>query len=129
MKLSESQKLTLIILAAIITRVFTLLTGKPDFVGWFNHSYYYFVEVRGLLTEGSLPYKDMPLLFYLYALVAKILSGFGMEVNTAIVAATRSIMCIIPSLIPIPIYILVKRINGQNSIQRRSYFFPLTRSG
>ncbi len=55
-ELKESSKLLLIILAAIITRVFTLWLGRPEFAGWFNHTYYYFVEVRGLLEQGSLPY-------------------------------------------------------------------------
>ena len=51
----ELKRLLLIVLAAVIVRVFTLWIGKPEFTGWLNHTYYYFVQVRGLLADGTLP--------------------------------------------------------------------------
>ncbi len=122
-----------IVLAAILIRTFFLWIGRPEFVGWFNHTYYYFVETRGILDNGTLPYPDMPLLFYLYAVTAKILSWGGMEVNRAIVSSTRFWMCILPSLIPVPVYLTFKNIYRNPSLNWRvwaltgiSAFLPLT---
>ena len=125
--------LGIIIAAAVLARVLFIWVGRPEFVGWFNHTYYYYVEVRGLLEEGQLPYPDMPLLFYLYALVAKVFILAGTETDAAIVQATRLCMSIIPALIPIPVYLLLKRIAGHRALPRRWWilvaaagFLPLT---
>ena len=112
MRLKERYSLILIILPSVLIRIYTLWIGKPEFSGWLNHTYYYFVQVRGLLEQGSLPYADMPFLFLLYAVAAKIISAAGIDMNTAIVSSTRIFMCIIPSLIPISIYKIVKILNG-----------------
>ncbi len=132
-KWQESNKLLLTVLAATATRVFTLWIDKAEFAGWLNHTTYYFVQVRGLLQHGTLAYKDMPLLFYLYGMVAKGFGVLGVEQNDAIVISTRLIMCLAPSLIAIPIYHIVKRINGQLPIQRNQWiliflagFLPLS---
>ncbi len=106
----------IILLAAIAVRVLFLWVSRPEFVGWFNHTYYYYVETRGLLTEGRLPYPDMPLLFYLYALTAKILSWLGLEGNAAVVTATRFWMCVIPSVTAVVVYLAAKNINEQEAL-------------
>ncbi|MCB0636840.1 MAG: hypothetical protein KDC54_09505 [Lewinella sp.] len=125
--------LGVIIALAIVARLLFLWAGRPEFVGWFNHTYYYYVEVRGLLLQGALPYSDMPLLFYLYAGTARLLSGVGMELSAAIVAATRFWMCIIPSLIPLPVYATLRLINQGRKLDFHlwalvvaSGFLPLT---
>lgn len=106
-----------IILAAGAVRVGTLWVGKPAFSGWFNHVYYYFVQVRGLLTDGVLPYPDMPLLFYLDAAVATVLHLAGMPLETAVIAATRLVMCLIAAAMPIPLYALVRELNGDRPLR------------
>lgn len=133
LKLTETRKLLLIILGAIATRVFTLWIGKPAFSGWLNHTYYYFVQVRGVLSQGGLPYADMPFLFYVYGFVAEILCVFGVAQATAIVSATRLVMCLVLALVPIPFYFLIKRINEDQPIQGNQWilifisgFLPLT---
>lgn len=111
MSRKDAITLLLIITAGVITRMFAIWIDRPEFVGWFNHTYYYYVEVRGLLQSGSLPYNDMPLLFYIYALVATVFQWFGMAENAAIVNATRLVMSIVPALIPVAIYGIVKQLN------------------
>ena len=130
---SDKFILGLIVLTAIMVRVFTIWIGRPEFVGWFNHTYYYYVEVKGLLESGKLPFPDMPLLFYLYAFTAKIFSAFGMGFNTAVVNATRFWMSIIPSLIAIPVYFTIKEIYHKKELNKQAWgiilvsaFLPLS---
>jgi len=122
-----------IILLAITCRVFFLWIGRPEFVGWFNHTYYYYVQTKGLLEKGTLPFSDMPLLFYLYAFTSKLFIWFGADAHTAIINSTRFWMCIIPSLIPIPTFLIFKSISHQKHLDKwlwalvfSSAFLPLT---
>ena len=113
--------LTLIILVAFLTRLVLLWVGRPEFVGWFNHTYYYYVETRGLISSGALPYPDMPLLFHLYASTAKFLSWVGIAQNTAVVSATRFWMCLVPSLTPLPVYLSIICINRNKAPDWRQW--------
>lgn len=106
--MKPSYLLALLVILATLIRAFFIWIDRPEFVGWFNHTYYYYVEVKGLLTQGQLPYADMPLLFYLYAGTAKVIAWFGVSLNDAIVSATRFWMSIIPSLIPLPVYFTLR---------------------
>ena len=117
--------LALIIGAAILARVFTIWVGRPEFVGWFSHTYYYFVEVRGILENGALVYSDMPLLFYIYALISKILIFFGVEQKLAIVTSTRFVMSVFPALTAIPIYLLIKSINDKNNLNKKHWLLVI----
>ena len=105
--------LSIIVLVALLVRIGFLCWGRPVFVDWFNHTYYYYVEVKGLLLQGAMPYADMPLLFYLYAATAELLSWFGLSTELAIVVASRAWMCLIPALMPIPVYWLLRRITAK----------------
>lgn len=123
----------LIVLTAIITRVLFLWVGRPEFVGWFNHTYYYYVQVEALLKTGDLAFSDMPLLFYVYAISAKLLLSLGLEVQTAVIVSTRFWMSIIPSLIPIPVFYTLKSIDKKShlgtlfwAIVFASAFLPLS---
>mgnify|MGYP000011713989 CR=1 FL=1 len=80
----EFLTLGMIVCIAILARVFTIWIGRPEFVGWFSHTYYYFVEVRSLLENGALAYPDMPLLFLVYAFFAKILLYLGIDSKIAL---------------------------------------------
>ena len=129
----DSIKILLIVVAASTTRAFSLWIGRAEFTGWLNHSYYYFVQVRGLLEQGSLPYADMPLLFHFYAVVARVLMAVGIEADTTVVASTRLVMCLVPSLIPLPMYWIVRTINRGESLSSSQWvlvlisgFLPLT---
>lgn len=122
-----------IIFIGFIVRLFLIWIGRPEFVGWFNHTYYYYVQTRELLESGKLAFPDMPLLFHLYATSAKILTWMGLDSNSAIVNASRFWMCLIPALIPIPVYAVLKNIFKETSIPKWlwalvfvSAFYPLT---
>ena len=108
--------LALSVSAAIITRLLVIVVGRPPFVGWFNHSPYYWVQTRSLLTEGSLAYGDMPLVFALYAGLAKVLSLVGVPLDDAIILASRLVMTAAPALIPIAIYLVARGAAGADPL-------------
>ncbi len=112
----EKIALTAIIAAGILARALTIWIGRPEFAGWFNHTYYYFVEVRGILQTRAMPYGDMPFLFYFYALIARILMLFGVEINPAIVISTRFVMSVIPALTAVPIYAFLRSLNENRTL-------------
>ncbi|MEO1263875.1 MAG: hypothetical protein AAFZ15_34030, partial [Bacteroidota bacterium] len=122
-----------LVLIAFLVRVFVIWIGRPEFVGWFNHTYYYYVETRGLLQNGQLPFPDMPLLFFIYAGTAKVLMLFGMEIQNAVVVSTRFWMSLIPALIPIPVYLIIKDIFKEKTLPKWTWvllffsaFYPLS---
>ncbi len=130
---SGTSKLLLLVSSAFFARVFLIWIGRPEFVGWFNHTYYYYVETLGLMSNGKLPFPDMPLLFHLYANTARLIGWFGVETKIAIVHSTRFWMCLIPSLIPIPVYLVFKSMYKEESFPKwiwallfASAFYPLT---
>jgi len=129
----EIRILSLLILFAVIIRSLVLWISRPEFVGWFNHTYYYYVETKGLLQNGYLPFADMPLLFYLYAATSKLLTWFGMEQNDAVIISTRFWMSLIPSLLPIPVYLTLKSIFKKSQLPNwiwillfATAFYPLS---
>ena len=129
----ETKILSFLITIAFVVRILVLWISRPEFVGWFNHTYYYYVETKGLLQDGHLPFPDMPLLFYLYAATSKLLTWFGIELNTAIVISIRFWMSLIPSLLPIPIYHTFKSTIKERPLPKwiwvlifATAFYPLT---
>ncbi|HPS63019.1 MAG TPA: hypothetical protein PLK82_08155 [Bacteroidales bacterium] len=77
-------------------------------------SMYYPLQVRCLLERGSLGYPDMPLVFRLEALVAKLLILFtSLPVDVAIVAACRWVSAVVPSLIVLPVFFLARSVSGR----------------
>ena len=133
MHLRDAHKLWLVVLAGTGARVLTLWLGRPDFTGWLNHSYYYFVQVRGLLETGHLPYPDMPLLFHVYAWIARVLMAVGMEPDPAVVASTRVVMCVAPALVALPVHGISRQLNDGGALSRAQWllvglsaFLPLS---
>lgn len=133
MKFNDIQKLFVICFVAGATRIISLWIGQPEFSGWLNHTYYYFVQVRGILEQGDLPYNDMPFLFYVYALVAKLFNLFGAEQTLSIVNATRFIMCLTLAVMPFPFYCIMQRVNVSGALDKNQWmiifltgFMPLT---
>jgi len=129
----ERAALALIVGVGLAARAVAIWLTRPEFVGWFNHSYYYWVQVRGLFENGRLPFADMPLLFAIDAATASLFHALGMGIQPAIVNATRMIMSIVPALIAIPFYLLFRSIDGSRPLGRvlwvlvtLSAFLPLT---
>lgn len=118
---------------AFFTRLLVLIFGRPDFVGWFNHSPYFWVQSKSLVEQGGLAYGDMPLLFVIYAGLAKGISLVGVPLEPAIITASRLVMITAPALIPISIYLLAKSATGWETLNWptkclvfASGFLPLT---
>jgi hypothetical protein len=129
----DASILTISVAAAFVTRFFLLFVGRPAFVGWFNHSPYYWVQSRSIIENGDLAYGDMPLIFVLYALLAKGAMLVGAPLETAIIVASRLVMTVTPALIPIPVYFLAKSAAGRDGLDWptkclvfASGFLPLT---
>lgn len=125
--------LSAIVGAGFAFRAAAIWLTRPEFVGWFNHVYYYWVQTRALLEDGALPFADLPLLFYWYAALTTVLDALGLESGPAIVHATRLTMSFVPALIAIPVYLIVRRINAPAPLSLThwvlvaiSAFLPLT---
>lgn len=122
--MSNNAKILLSLISiAFVVRVLVIWIGRPEFVGWFNHTYYYYIETKGLLQNGQLPFPDMPLLFYIYAGTAKILMLFGIEMHPAIVASTRFWMSLFPALLPLPVFLTIKDILKGKALPKWVWIF------
>jgi hypothetical protein len=73
----EYRILAAIVFTGFAARAACIWLARPEFVGWFNHSYYYWVQVKGLLQI------------------------LGMAMGPAIVNTTRAVMSIVPALIAV----------------------------
>lgn len=104
------------IIIAFLTRFLALFAGRPEFVGWFNHSPYYWVQSKALIEQGELAYGDMPLLFVLYAGLAKLISFLGVPQDSAIIIMSRLVMIATPALIPVAVYLLAKQISADRPL-------------
>jgi hypothetical protein len=125
--------LTISVAVAFLSRFFMLVVGRPAFVGWFNHSPYYWVQSKSIIEGGSLAYGDMPLLFALYAALAKGVMMFGVPLEPAIIVTSRLVMSIVPALIPVAVYLMAKRAASGDRLEWparcivfASGFLPLT---
>lgn len=122
-----------LVFISFLVRVLVIGVGRPEFVGWFNHTYYYYVETKGVLLNGQLPFADMPLLFFLYAATGKFLTWVGIDLNSAIVISSRFWMSLIPALLPIPVFLTLKEIFKGSPISKWVWvllfacaFYPLS---
>lgn len=105
-----------VVAVSAFARAIVIWIFRPEFAGWFNHTYYYFVQVRGILEQGSMPYSDLPLLFYLYMAAARGLMFIGFTTEAAIVNSTRLVMSVVPALTAVPVYCLLRAMRGGEEI-------------
>lgn len=76
-------------------------------------SMYYPLQVRCLLEKGTLGFNDMPLVFWLEALLAKlIILVSNAPVNNCIVLACKLVNVIVPSLIVVPVFFIAKSVSN-----------------
>ncbi len=129
----DASILSISIAAALVARFVVLFVGRPDFVGWFNHSPYFWVQAKSLIEHGNLAYGDMPLLFAIYAGLAQVISALGVPLEPAIIVASRLVMIVAPALIPVAVYLLAKSVAGEERLSWSvrclvfaSGFLPLT---
>lgn len=70
---------------------------------------YYLVQARALLERGQLGIPDFPLTFYLAAAVARIYQAmFRVDLEAAVVAATKLTDAVVPPLAALPVYLIVR---------------------
>jgi len=90
-----------VLLAGLLARALVTLI-PPVAVG--DDGAYYLIQVRAILRDGALAIPDFPLLFYVQAGVARLLS-FMMEQNTAIVTAVRINDTFLPLTLAVPVFL------------------------
>jgi len=68
---------------------------------------YYLVQVRSFLTTGQLAFREFPLLFWLEALIARLIAALaGVGQSASILLACKITDAVVPALVAIPIYLL-----------------------
>jgi len=69
---------------------------------------YYLVQVRALIERGELALPDMPLLFYIEALMARLLQMVtGSGTDESVLVSVKLIDGILPALAAVPIFLLL----------------------
>ncbi len=80
---------------------------------------YYLVQVRSILSKGSLAFDDSPLLFWLEAALAWFLSQFGLGLNNAVIAASKLFDSIAPALALVPLFFLARSFDFEENGKAR----------
>lgn len=87
---------------------------------------YYPLQVRSILMEGQLGFSDMPLLFYLDALIVKFVTFFGFPVtDTLILNVVKIVDSISLPLLLLPIYKIIRLCNSSRIIQISIFAFSV----
>jgi hypothetical protein len=100
--------LALVLLIGLVVRA--LVTLLPDLIVG-DDGAYYLVQVRAILRDGHLAVRDLPLLFYTQAGVARLLALFA-EPRAAVVAAVRWTDTIVPLVLAVPVYRFARSFAG-----------------
>jgi hypothetical protein len=94
-----------------------LIFGSVELSG-LNGSYY-LVQVRGLMERASLPFSDLPLLFYLQKILVLMLEMVGAgSTDELVLMGVRLFDALVPSLVVVPIYILGRQLTKSSPISR-----------
>lgn len=103
--------LTAIYLVSAFIRLF--LNFSTDFIPGANGAFY-LANVRSIIENGEILFKDFPLIFYLEALLAKLFFFIGIaDVEKSIDLACRLFDSFIPALAIIPAYYLARRLSNE----------------
>lgn len=87
---------------------------------------YYPLQVRSILMEGQLGFSDMPLLFYLDALIVKFVTFFGFSVtDTLILNVVKIVDSISLPLLLLPLYKIIRLSNSSKIIQISIFAFSV----
>jgi len=95
-----------IIVIAVLLRA--KLTFASDLLPGINGGYYPLMT-KGLISSGSLPFQDAPLVFWIETLLSKFIYLFTGNHETAIILGCRIVDAALPPLAAIPIYLLALR--------------------
>ena len=76
---------------------------------------YYIIQVKSVVENGTLAFKEFPLLFYIEAAFAKLFLLISpRDIKSAVNIICRAFDAVIPALSIIPAYLLVKMLFGEN---------------
>lgn len=110
----------LLALYFISTLIRLKINFSTEFIGG-NNGAYYLVLNRTLIENGTLVYKEFPLLFYLQSYIALIPIKLNLlNVYQSIDFVSRLFDSIVPPLSIIPAYLLVNKIIKQNELAKIS---------
>jgi len=70
---------------------------------------YYPLMIRGAIINHHLPFEDLPLLFWLETIWAKLFLIFSSNRESAIIMASKTADCILPVIAAIPVYLLSRK--------------------
>ena len=99
--------IALVILLASILRG-SLLFGTALMPGM--NGAYYLVQARAVLTHGTLGLPDLPLIFYVQASLARVVSWVsGWDLDSCILFSVKLTDSILPALVALPVALLVRR--------------------
>ncbi|MFM2295636.1 MAG: hypothetical protein RLZZ350_2049, partial [Verrucomicrobiota bacterium] len=102
----------LVTLAAVAERAW-LLFSTPLVPG--INGAYYMVQARALLEQGRLGIPDLPLTFCVDAALAKLIQLVsGVSLEASIMLAVKLEDSILPALVALPVFALVRRWNARN---------------
>ncbi len=76
---------------------------------------YYLVQARSVLQNGSLAFADTPLVFWLEGALAWIINLFAKNASTSATIAVKAVDSVLPSLIGLPILLLLIRKKGYHN--------------
>jgi hypothetical protein len=116
-KLRDSGLVAIVILGVVVRA--WLLFGTPLVPG--INGAYYLVQARSLLEKGALAVPDFPLTFFLHAFLAKILQTVsGAPLETAVLWATKLTDALLPPLVAVPVFLLIRGWESPNDAPRRN---------
>jgi hypothetical protein len=84
--------LVLVVIATVVRFVVNFSTPYPPG----TDAGYYPVQTRALMTQGRLMYDDLPLIFWLNAIVTRALTLIGWESDAGLLLASRIVDCVGP---------------------------------
>lgn len=115
MKFLKSSFIPIFILYVISSSIRLLINFSTEFIPGANGAFY-LANVRSIIEDGTVFFKDFPLIFWIEAFVAKAIYFMGVaEIEKSIDLACRLVDSIILPLAIIPAYFLVKRIQPEES--------------
>ena len=102
-------KYWILVFFALSTAIRLFFNFSQELIPGVNGGYYP-LQVRSILMEGQLGFSDMPLLFYLNALIVKFISLFGFPItDTLIMNVVKMVDSISLPLLLLPLYKIIQQ--------------------
>lgn len=121
-KLKSWLPVIVMIIVAILIRLY-ITSDKNHYLLAGSDGPYFALQVKSLIKNFHLGYTDMPLLFLLGAIIAKLLLLFRIaSENECILMSVRFIDAFLPPLVAIPVFLIAKEIEiNSDKLKLSSY--------